>query len=72
MRLARIVRKPRSFSTGSFSSTTASLEGFGDHVFKGAVAAPFLTAQGLSADALNGNKWTTDGSADKVLLASVV
>lgn len=50
--------KPRSMS--------ASLEGFGDHVFKGAVAAPFLREQGLDVSVLDGAKWVTDGSADKV------
>ena len=42
------------------------LEGFGDHLFKGAIAAPFLKSQGLSPTILEGTKWTTDGSADKV------
>ena len=45
---------------------SASLNGFGDHVFKGAIAAPFLQKQGLPPNALDTYTWTTDGSAEKV------
>jgi hypothetical protein len=47
---------------------SVSLDGFGNHVFKGAVAEPYLKRHGLKGDALNNGKWTADGSADKVLL----
>ena len=47
---------------------SVSLDGFGNHVFKGAVAEPYLKRHGLKGDTLNNGKWTTDGSADKVLL----
>lgn len=50
-------------------SHAASLEGYGKHLFKGAVAAPYLKKQGLAADALDKTTWTTDGSADKVAAA---
>mmetsp|Transcript_88942 Transcript_88942/g.174049 ORF Transcript_88942/g.174049 Transcript_88942/m.174049 type:complete len:698 (-) Transcript_88942:95-2188(-) len=48
---------------------SASLNGFGDHVFKGAIAAPFLQKQGLPPNALDTYTWTTDGSAEKVAAA---
>jgi hypothetical protein len=52
---------------GLSSVGKASLEGFGRHLFKGAVAAPYLEAQGLSKDTLNDSAWTMDGAkADKV------
>jgi hypothetical protein len=44
----------------------ASLEGFGQNLFKGAVATPYLKAQGLSTDILESHAWTTDGNAEKV------
>lgn len=53
--------------TRAFS--VATLDGYGQHVFKGAVAAPYLTKHGLSKDTLDGSSWTTDGSADKVAAA---
>ena len=46
-----------------------SLEGYGKHVFRGAVAAPFLASAGLPKDALEDPSWTTNGSADKVAAA---
>lgn len=45
-----------------------SLDGFGDHVFRGAVAEPYLQKHGLSASTLSSPAWTTNGDADKVLL----
>ncbi len=48
------------------NGSAVSLEGFGDHVFRGAVAAPYLKKHGLAPDAINGAAWTTDGRADKV------
>ena len=50
-------------------SQKASLEGYGRHLFKGAVAAPYLESQGLPKNTLDGVKWTTDGNADKVAAA---
>ena len=46
-----------------------SLEGYGQHVFKGAVAAPYLEKVGLPKNTLETTKWTTDGSVDKVAAA---
>ena len=48
---------------------SATLDGYGDHLFKGAVAAPYLTKHGLAANALDTQSWTTDGSKDKVAAA---
>lgn len=48
------------------STQPVSLEGYGNHVFKGDVAAPYLTKAGLSADALDTPHWTSNGNADKV------
>jgi glutamine synthetase len=55
-------------ATRAFSKK-ASLTGYGQHLFKGAVAAPYLKAQGLPTNTLEGTKWTTDGNADKVATA---
>lgn len=46
-----------------------SLKGFGDHLFKGAVAAPYLAKQGLSPCTLNSASWAKDGNKDKVAAA---
>jgi glutamine synthetase len=43
-----------------------SLDGYGDHLFRGAVAEPYLKKHGLSAAVLSTPSWTTDGKADKV------
>lgn len=48
---------------------SASLEGYGNHVFRGAVAKPYLEKAGTSVQALKSGSWTTDGSADKVAAA---
>lgn len=53
-------------SSKSNSAGTGLLEGYGDNVFKGAVALPYLKKQGLSLSVLESGKWTTDGNADKV------
>ena len=51
-------------------SGAASLEGYGRHLFKGAVAAPYLEAQGLPKNTLDDPKWTSsDATADKVAAA---
>lgn len=46
----------------------ASFEGYGEHVFKGAVATPYLKSVGLSADTLDTPAWTSNGNADKVMI----
>lgn len=43
-----------------------TIDHYGKHVFRGDIAAPYLTKQGLAANALENFSWTTDGSADKV------
>lgn len=48
------------------STKPASLEGYGAHVFKGAIAKPYLEKQSLPADTLDSAAWTTNGNADKV------
>jgi hypothetical protein len=53
------------------SSGAVSLEGYGDHLFKGAVATPYLEKQGLSATTLENGKWATDGNADKVSFSTL-
>jgi len=55
--------------SGSKNNSTGLLEGYGDNVFKGAVALPYLKKQGLSLSVLDSGKWTTDGNADKVAAA---
>ena len=57
LKSAKVVRK---VSSGPI------LEGYGEHLFKGVIAAPFLKAQGLSPTILERTEWTFDGSADKV------
>lgn len=48
-------------------SGAASLEGYGKHLFKGAVAAPYLEAAGLPKGTLDNSDWTRNGAtADKV------
>ena len=71
--LSKFSRSNRIFAANKvkyLSATTSNtnlLEGFGDHLFKGAVALPYLKKHGLSANVLDTGKWTTDGNADKVL-----
>lgn len=48
----------------------ASLKGFGDHVFYGHTAAPFLAEQGLPLNTLETSDWTYNGNADKVYIYS--
>lgn len=45
---------------------SASLQGFGDNLFRGAIAAPYLEKQGLPADTLDKGTWAVDGNAEKV------
>ena len=48
----------------------ASLEGMGQHLFKGAVAAPYLSKQGISTDVIETGSWVHDAAAaDKVAAA---
>jgi glutamine synthetase len=63
-----LLRTATSFkkSTRSFS---ASLDGYGQHLFKGAVAGPYLEKHGLAKNALENSSWTTNGDADKVASA---
>jgi hypothetical protein len=58
LRNSKITKNTRSFS--------ASFEGYGSHLFKGAVAAPYLERHGLANNALDNPSWTTNGDADKV------
>ena len=51
------------------SEVKFSLKGYGTHVFRGAIAAPYLEKAGLPRDAISTSRWTTDGSADKVAAA---
>ena len=46
-----------------------SLDAYGKHVFRGAIAAPYLTAAGLPKNILDDPSWTTNGSADKIAAA---
>jgi len=39
---------------------------YGKHLFRGEVAAPYLIAQGLPANTVDGTEWVKNGSADKV------
>ena len=48
------------------STTAVSLEGYGKHVFKGSIAAPYLKKHGLPVTTLDTPAWTSDGNADKV------
>jgi len=61
--ISRVTR--RTFSANG----PVSLTGYGDHLFKGAVADKYLKTQGLSAATLDTAAWTTDGKADKVAAA---
>lgn len=45
------------------------MDEYGKHLFKGAVAAPYLEKQGLAKDTLENFSWTTNGDADKVAAA---
>lgn len=60
----------RSFACSTHSSKAVDLSGYGEHYFKGAVAAPYLTKHNLAANVLETNAWTKDtATADKVALA---
>jgi len=52
---------------GARFMSAASLEGFGEHAFTGAVADKYLAKQGLPAGTMDSPQWTTDSAlADKV------
>lgn len=65
--LGRVIRGagrlPRFIPSRALS---VSLEEYGTHLFKGAVAAPYLEKAGLPKNTLESNAWTTNGNADKV------
>ena len=46
----------------------ATLDNYGEALFKGAVAAPYLRRAGLPEDILISYEWTMDGNADRVRL----
>lgn len=50
-------------------SVKASLEGYGNHVFRGAVTERYLLEAGLPKNTLDSHHWTTNGNADKVATA---
>jgi hypothetical protein len=51
------------------STGVVSLEAYGKHVFRGAIASPYLLRAGLGKQALENSLWTTNGGADKVAAA---
>jgi hypothetical protein len=54
-------------SSRPLSVPAVSLEGYGEHVFRGDVAKPYLEKQGLPADILDSHSWCSDAAlADKV------
>ena len=59
--VARLPMKSRGMAAASF-------DGYGEHVFKGAIASPYLTSVGLAADTLDTPAWTSNGNADKVMI----
>ena len=61
---------PKGRSAATTRSVSGLLEGYGDHVFKGAVAESYLSKQGLAAGTLDNSEWTKDAAAaDKVAAA---
>jgi hypothetical protein len=60
-----------SFGTPSLATMAApvSLNGYGDNVFRGAIAAPYLSRHGLAPNTLESIEWTTNGNADKVRIS---
>jgi len=69
-RLSRLSTKiiGRTLLRGSIRShVTESNEAlFGKHVFRGAIAAPYLKKEGLPENTLDSKDWTVNGNADKV------
>lgn len=62
--LKRTVQIPK--QKWSLSTKAATLDGYGKHVFKGDIAAPYLQKAGLPVDTLDTPSWTSNGNADKV------
>jgi hypothetical protein len=54
-----------------FAGKKSTQEGYGNHVFYGEMASPYLKAQGLCENVLESSGWTSDGSADKVSIFSM-
>ncbi len=50
----------------STNNPPCTLEGFGENLFKGAVAAPYLQRVGLPHNTLDTPDWCSNGMADKV------
>jgi glutamine synthetase len=59
----------RSGLKSSKRNLSVSLDEYGQHLFKGAVASPYLEKAGLPKNTLDTPAWTTNGSADKVAAA---
>lgn len=66
--LSSVFRSSRSALRRNTRALSVSLEGYGQHLFKGAVAAPYLEKHGLTKNTLDSPSWTTNGNADKVLI----
>ena len=64
-----IPRSLRKSTLQQVRGLAASFDGYGQHLFKGVVAAPYLEKAGLPKDTLDGTAWTTNGNADKVAAA---
>ncbi len=45
---------------------SVNIDHYGNHVFRGGVAAPYLQKQGLPVSVLDDGNWTTNGNIDKV------
>ena len=56
-------------SVMSLNNPPATLEGYGENVFRGAIAAPYLMNHGLHPDVLETPAWCVNGNADKVAAA---
>ncbi|KAJ1384437.1 glutamine synthetase type III N terminal-domain-containing protein, partial [Ochromonadaceae sp. CCMP2298] len=70
LRRAASTRFPAAMSSRPLSVPAVSLEGYGEHVFRGDVAKPYLEKQGLPADILDTHSWCSDAAlADKVASA---
>lgn len=45
---------------------SVNIDHYGKHLFRGAVAAPYLAKHGLSTNVLESSAWATNGQADQV------
>jgi hypothetical protein len=66
---SKFSRSLRKVTAQQVRTMAVSFDGYGQHVFRGAVAAPYLEKAGLPANTLDSNAWTTNGQADKVAAA---